>query len=106
MPEPEIPSAELCSSGSLPTVPLGSKPSKAERPTSAKTKPVVVPRIPQEILDEILGRLGTDSKSLRFCSLVSKSWVPSRHVRDDMTGLLKGSPNKIVKTIEPVVMFS
>ena len=51
--------------------------------TSAKTKTVVVPRIPQEIIDEILDHLATDgSKLLKSCSLVSKSWVPScrRHL--------------------------
>ena len=44
------------------------------------------PRIPNEILDEILNHLIADSgscdDSLRSCSLVSKSWVPScrRHL--------------------------
>ena len=48
------------SSRPLPTIPMGSKTSKAKCPASADTKPVVVPvvpRIPQEIIDEILGYL-------------------------------------------------
>jgi len=61
---------------------MSPKISKAESPTPATTKTTVtpvVPRIPQEIIDEILDHVGTDSdlKSLRACSLVSKSWVPS-----------------------------
>ena len=54
---------------------MESKTSKAKRPASAKTKVAVVPRIPQEIIDEILDHLTTDS--LQSCALVSKSWVPS-----------------------------
>jgi len=40
---------------------------------------VIIPRIPQEIIDEILGHLATDSdhQSLQSCALVSKSWAPS-----------------------------
>jgi len=55
---------------------MGSKPSKAERPASAKVKTVVVP---QDVINEILDQLATcsDFGSLRACSLVSKSWVPS-----------------------------
>jgi len=75
---------------------MGSKASKTRRPTSAKcptpvecpvyakAETVIVPRLPQEIIDEILNYLGaTDladprrSWSLRSCALVSKSWVPS-----------------------------
>ena len=45
---------------------------------------VNIPRIPQEIIDEILNRLAADSDrwSLRECALVSKSWLPScrRHL--------------------------
>ena len=63
---------------------MGSKISKATHPTSVKAKTVVVPRIPQELIDEILDYLATDSdfKSLQSCALVSKSWVPScrRHL--------------------------
>ena len=71
---------------------MGSKPSKAgystpvktERALTAGTKTVVVPRVPQEIIDEILGYLASDSDltSLQSCALVSKSWVPScqRHL--------------------------
>jgi len=58
---------------------MGSKPSKAERPAPANAKTVVVPRIPQDVIDEILDQLATysDLESLRACSLVSKSWVSS-----------------------------
>ena len=64
---------------------MGSNTSKTELRTSVKTESVVVPiapRIPPEIVNEILGHLDTDWKSLRSCSLVSKSWVPScrRHI--------------------------
>ena len=73
---------------------MGSKPSKARRqPTPVATEtpavPVVPktpqdPRIPNEIIDKILNHLIADSgswgyspqRSLRSCSLVSKSWVP------------------------------
>ena len=45
-----------------------------------KTKVVPIPRIPQEIIDEILDHLATDPdfnfRSLQLCALVSKSWVP------------------------------
>lgn len=39
----------------------------------------VIPRVPQEVIDEILGHLGasSDLESLRSCALVSRSWVPS-----------------------------
>ena len=54
-------------------------PSKAKSPTSMETKISTVPRIPQEIIDQILDHLAADSDSfrLRSCALVSKSWVPS-----------------------------
>ena len=61
---------------------MGSKVSKAKvstenRPIPTKTKPVTVPRIPQDIIDEILDHLASDSDfgSLRACALVSKSSV-------------------------------
>ena len=59
--------------------------SEAQNPTSAKTNAIIIPRIPQEIIDEILDHLAADPSeliSLRSCSLVSKSWVPScqRHL--------------------------
>ena len=43
------------------------------------------PRVPQEIVDEVIGHLATDSsgiRTLRSCSLVSKSWISScqRHL--------------------------
>jgi len=73
---------------------MGSKPSKARlQPTPVATETTAVsvvsktpqvPRIPNEILDEILKHFIADSgsyddslqRSLRSCSLVSKSWVP------------------------------
>ena len=76
---------------------MGSKSSKTKRPTPIETKTTVVPmvseipqgsRIPYEIIDEILDHLVAGSvsrdeytrsltqKSLRSCSLASKSWVP------------------------------
>ena len=61
---------------------MGSKSSKEKCPAPARTKTVVVPRIPQEIIDEILDCLTADLRSLRSCALVSKSWLPScrRHL--------------------------
>ena len=64
---------------------MGSKTSKAKRPSSARhsnsaeTGTIIIPRVPQEIIDEILHHLTTDSRfrTLRSCALVSKSWVPS-----------------------------
>jgi len=60
---------------------MDSKTSTTRRPASTKTETAGVPRIPQEIIDEILGYLAADPyfpavDSLRSCSLVSKSWVP------------------------------
>lgn len=53
--------------------------------TPAGAKTVIIPRIPQYIIDEILDHLAADSPalaSLRSCALVSKSWAPScrRHL--------------------------
>ena len=63
---------------------MGSETSKVGLPTGAEAKAVVIPRIPQEIVDEILDRLATDFdfRSLQSCALVSKSWIPScrRHL--------------------------
>ena len=63
---------------------MGSISSKAKRLASTKAKVVVTPRIPQDIIDEILDHLVTDSgaRYLRTCALVSKSWIPScrRHL--------------------------
>ena len=63
----------------LPAPSTSSKPPKATRPIPAKFKMVNIPRIPQEIIDEILGRLAPDAdrRSLQDCALVSKSWLPS-----------------------------
>jgi len=65
---------------------MGSKSSKVKRPAPVKTKALTVPRIPQDLVDEILDHLATDSDqcgtlrpnviaSLRACALVSKAWV-------------------------------
>jgi len=44
-----------------------------------KTETAVMPRIPQDIIDEILDHLATDSDlgPFRACALVSRSWVQS-----------------------------
>ena len=56
---------------------MDSKASTITPPAPAKPETAVIPRIPQEIIDEILDHLATDSAtpSLRSCSLVSKSWI-------------------------------
>jgi len=63
---------------------MGSKASKARRPTRKKTKGVSVPRIPHDIINEVLDHLASESdfRSLRTCALVSKSWVQpcQRHI--------------------------
>ena len=46
---------------------------------------MVIPRIPQEIIGEILGHLNasdSDLRALQLCALVSRSWAPScrRHL--------------------------
>ena len=53
-----------------------SKP-KPSSPLKSKFQTALTPRLPQEIIDEILDHLATDFRSLRSCALVSKSWVPS-----------------------------
>ena len=61
---------------------MGSDTSEAKHPTSTETTAVVIPRIPQDIIDEILGHLSvidSDLRTLRSCALVSKSWAPSCH---------------------------
>ena len=49
-----------------------------------RTKRIVTPSVPQEIVDEILDHLAADFdfRSLKLCALVSRSWVPScrRHL--------------------------
>lgn len=37
------------------------------------------PNLPTELIDKILGDLKDDHHSLRACSLVSHSWLPSAH---------------------------
>lgn len=64
---------------------MGSKTSKTKRSASVETKTAATstakipagPRVPQEIVDEILDHLvaDSDSRSLRSCSLASKFWV-------------------------------
>ena len=61
---------------------MGSKVSKAKRPTHSKTEKGIAPRIPLDIINEILDHFANDSdlRSLRACALISKSWVqPSQH---------------------------
>ena len=54
----------------------------------AETEIAVIPRMPQEVIDEILGRLAdSDLGSLRSCALASRSWAPSsrRHLLHTVT---------------------
>jgi len=54
--------------------------SKTEGPAPVEVKAIIVPRIPLDIIDEILNHLPAGeagSGSLQACSLVSKSWIPS-----------------------------
>jgi len=57
---------------------------KTNPPAFTKIKTVVIPSIPQDIVDQILDHLviDSDSRALRACALVSKSWVEScqRHL--------------------------
>ena len=68
----------------LPTDLKTSQPTRVTEPTSAEpmtvsisTTPVVLPRIPQDIIECILDHLATtfSPHPLRRCSIVSKSWV-------------------------------
>lgn len=46
---------------------------------SNPTKTAGDPRVPQELVDEVLDHLADDMATLRLCSLVAKSWIyPSR----------------------------
>ena len=85
---------------------MDSKTSKAKRPTTVKSEAVIIPRISQDVIDEILDHLATDSDSsgalpssehlpfseseaelqpilacafvsLQACALVSRSWAQS-----------------------------
>ena len=65
---------------------MDSRSSEAKHPTPVETK-TGIPKVPQEIIDEILGHLTTNLedphlRSLQSCALVSKSWVHScrRHL--------------------------
>ena len=86
---------------------MGSKTSKTKRPskskphTSVETDAIVLSRIPQELVDEILDHLSTDpdsSLSLRSCVLVSKSWVPS--CRRHLFYTIQFTPRRIVRWFE------
>ena len=57
---------------------MDSKTSEGMRTTAMKTKAAVILGVPEDIVNEILGLLSTDSdfRSLQSCALVSKSWVP------------------------------
>lgn len=63
---------------------MNSNHSTAGYSTSPTIEMATTPRIPQDVVDEILDRLavGSDFRSLRACALVSKSWVLScqRHL--------------------------
>jgi len=37
------------------------------------------PKVPQELVDEVLNHLADDTVTLRSCSLVAKSWIHSSH---------------------------
>jgi len=52
------------------------------RPFSKLTRPTKItgnPRVPQEIVDEVLDHLANDTPTLRSCSLVAKSWIYPSH---------------------------
>ena len=73
--------ADRAPSAQLSSIPftIDSITSKTKRLTLVKTRMANIPRIPQDIIDEILDHLGTDLdiESLRPYALVSKSWVQS-----------------------------
>lgn len=58
---------------------MDSKTSTAELPASVEATPSIIPKIPQDIIDEILDHLALptnpDFGSLRSCALLSKSWA-------------------------------
>ena len=58
---------------------MDSKSSNAKCSTPVEIATVIIPRIPLDIIEEILDRLVTNSdfQSLKSCALVSKSWVQS-----------------------------
>ena len=72
---------------------MPSEPSGAKHPTPVNSKTVTIPRIPQDVIDEILDHLATEPNNTRFfefsalgslrsCALVSKSWIQAcrRHL--------------------------
>ena len=73
------PNKKRLSSRPRPPLRMDSKTSGVKLPTSVETKVAIIPRIPQDIIDEILDHLVTDpafkSRFLQSCALVSKSWV-------------------------------
>jgi len=58
---------------------MSPKTPNATSPIPAGVKTVITPRVPQDIIDEILDHLAanSDSESLKACALVSRSWIPS-----------------------------
>ena len=66
---------------------MDSKTSIEEYPASVEAKAITTPRIPQDVIDEVLDHLAVTDRcfrftSLRSCALVSESWVQScrRHL--------------------------
>jgi len=60
-----------------------STPRMDSRMLEVKRPAVIIPRIPQDVIHEILDHLvDSDLRSLQACALVSKSWIPScrRHI--------------------------
>ena len=58
---------------------MGSETSEAKHPTFMEAKAVTIPRIPQEIIGEILSHFNasdSDLGTLQSCALVSRSWAP------------------------------
>ena len=58
---------------------MSSETPEVQRLTSAGAKAVIIPRIPQDLMDEIPSHLAPDSdlRSLQACALVSRSWAQS-----------------------------
>ena len=80
-------SARLSSTHPQPTPRMDSKTSTEECPAPVEAKEAIIPRIPQDIIDEILDHHAAADRffrfrSLRSCALVSRSWVQScrRHL--------------------------
>ena len=66
---------------------------------STQTTTTGDPRVPQELVDEILDHLAKDRKTLQSCSLVAKSWIhPSRRHLFDALFLTANDITKWNKT--------